>query len=542
MFKKIALALAMLAFPAFAMAACNPFVPNTVLTASALNNAIASPCITSGTISGAIISGSSINGSAIGTTAPGSGIFTTISGSSLSIGGTNLAGANGASIVGYNQGGTGAVTITQQAKNQQFPAPKDFGAAGDGSTDDSTAIQNALNTGDIIFDRSTYKTNTAPTGSYSLISIGGAFNGTNPIDGAYPAFGPGAFRAISVGGLTNSIIGIVRNTQTANTNAFPTAITAYARNDNGGNTAFGIYAPAYQYATTGVVTNEIDSFNMTAAPSATLPPNRAIGTTQNVPVAATVAAGGNFASAIGIHITQEGSSPQSFLTGIYMSATCCTNYGLYSDATVPNYLAGTLGIAVLPDSNSKLKVSSGGATAAASFITSGSTGTIAITDSGGNGANLNFAGNGATTPNKTIRVQGGKLQVVNSGYSGVVFGLDDSGGIYPASGNILISSTAPAISSGFGGTPSIPNNNGTAAFEVNVGTGGTASSGVVGLPTAAHGWTCAANDETTTSATVFMTKQTASTTASVTFTNYNTSGATAAWAANDILHVSCMAY
>lgn len=109
-------------------------------------------------------------------------------------------------------------------------------------------------------------------------------------------------------------------------------------------------------------------------------------------------------------------------------------------------------------------------------------------------------------------------------------------------GVLLASITAPTIISGFGTSPSIANNNGTAAFEVNVGTGGTAASGVIGLPTAAHGWTCAANDETTTSATVFISKQIASTASSVTISNYNTSGAPAAWTASDIVHVQCMAY
>jgi hypothetical protein len=107
--------------------------------------------------------------------------------------------------------------------------------------------------------------------------------------------------------------------------------------------------------------------------------------------------------------------------------------------------------------------------------------------------------------------------------------------------NLLVSATAPSISSGFGTSPSIPTNNGIAAFTVKVGTGGTASSGVIGLPTAATGWNCFATDITTTSATVFMTKQTASTTTSATFGNFNTSGAVAAWADSDILSVSCFA-
>lgn len=108
--------------------------------------------------------------------------------------------------------------------------------------------------------------------------------------------------------------------------------------------------------------------------------------------------------------------------------------------------------------------------------------------------------------------------------------------------NLLISNTAPTISSGFGTSPSISANNGTASFRVTVGTGGSASSGVIGLPTAATGWNCFATDITTNSSTVFVTKQTASTTTSATIGNFNTSAAAAAWAASDVLAVSCFAY
>ena len=106
---------------------------------------------------------------------------------------------------------------------------------------------------------------------------------------------------------------------------------------------------------------------------------------------------------------------------------------------------------------------------------------------------------------------------------------------------VLFSSTAPTISSGFGTTPSIVASNGTAAFTINVGTGGTASSGVVGLPTATTGWSCEAQDQTTPG--VNATKQTANTTTSVTLTNYNTTtGVAAAWTASDILYVNCVAF
>lgn len=109
-------------------------------------------------------------------------------------------------------------------------------------------------------------------------------------------------------------------------------------------------------------------------------------------------------------------------------------------------------------------------------------------------------------------------------------------------GKLLVSPTAPTISSGFGSSPSIVAHNGTPAFEINVGTGGAASSGVVGLPTATTGWNCSATDITTKTATVFLTKQTASAANSATFTNYDAAGSAAAWVDSDKLRVSCFAY
>lgn len=107
---------------------------------------------------------------------------------------------------------------------------------------------------------------------------------------------------------------------------------------------------------------------------------------------------------------------------------------------------------------------------------------------------------------------------------------------------LLMSNTAPTIASGFGTGPSVVSHNGTAAFRVNVGTGGVATSGVVTLPTASAGWSCAANNITTTNGTTFLTKQTANSTTSATFGNFDAAGASAAWAASDVLFIQCMAF
>ena len=111
-------------------------------------------------------------------------------------------------------------------------------------------------------------------------------------------------------------------------------------------------------------------------------------------------------------------------------------------------------------------------------------------------------------------------------------------------GNALIgTTTAPTVSSGFGTSPSIPNGTSSAIFTVNVGTGGTASSGVISFGTTAapHGWGCDINDVTHPGPNA--TRVSASTTTTVTFTNYSqTTGLAVAWSASDVLVAKCLAY
>lgn len=129
----------------------------------------------------------------------------------------------------------------------------------------------------------------------------------------------------------------------------------------------------------------------------------------------------------------------------------------------------------------------------------------------------------------------------------VVFSSVDGGDLAPASGiayrvaTKAFINTAPTVSSGFGTMPAIAASNGTAAFTIDVGTGGTASSGVIGLPTATTGWIVTCTDLTTPG--VNVTKQTAVSTASATITNYNsTTGIAAAWTASDILYCQATAF
>jgi len=65
----------------------------------------------------------------------------------------------------FTQAGTGAVTRTVQSKLRDVVSVKDFGAVGDGVTDDSAAIQTAVNSltngGTLVFPFGTYKVNTS---------------------------------------------------------------------------------------------------------------------------------------------------------------------------------------------------------------------------------------------------------------------------------------------------------------------------------------------------------------------------------------------
>jgi polygalacturonase len=92
-----------------------------------------------------------------------------------------------ASNVSYNQGSAGAVNTSVQAKLQESVSVKDFGAAGDGVTNDTVAIQAAIdhvaaNGGVLTFPAGTYMSDSlqvTPTASFKINGTGTIKKRTN---------------------------------------------------------------------------------------------------------------------------------------------------------------------------------------------------------------------------------------------------------------------------------------------------------------------------------------------------------------------------
>lgn len=110
-------------------------------------------------------------------------------------------------------------------------------------------------------------------------------------------------------------------------------------------------------------------------------------------------------------------------------------------------------------------------------------------------------------------------------------------------GAILVSMARPTVASGFGTGASVSLGSSSAAFQVNVGTGGVASSGVITVsPTAAPvTWACSAVDDTAPATSNTIATPTSTTT--ITLTNYSrTTGIATPWGASDNLTVTCFGY
>jgi hypothetical protein len=108
--------------------------------------------------------------------------------------------------------------------------------------------------------------------------------------------------------------------------------------------------------------------------------------------------------------------------------------------------------------------------------------------------------------------------------------------------SILSGGAAPTIASGFGTSPSVARQNGTWAFRINVGTGGSATGGVITMPVnVINAWNCYVQNVTAHAGNrADDTVETATSNTTVTVQNQTKStGAAVAWTAGDVIALQC---
>lgn len=243
-------------------------------------------------------------------------------------------------------------------------------------------------------------------------------------------------------------------------------------------------------------------------------------------LAGSLAHAGSFSGAVDPTARQAAAAAQSTANTAlanYNPASVAITGGTINGATTASVAAVAAGSAYNPAS---VAITGGSATGLSNLTVSNAGAGGSITDSL---FTLNAGGGQVVTGTATANTELRLMSNVNfKMYDGAAY-------------RLLIRSVAPTISSGFGTSPSIVSSNGTAAFVVGVGTGGTASNGVVALPAAQTGWVCAvANSFQNATA---ITTQTATTTTTATFTNQVVAtGAALAWPSGASLRIICMAY
>ncbi len=211
-------------------------------------------------------------------------------------------------------------------------------------------------------------------------------------------------------GPQNAIIGIAYNNLPPNTAAFPTGVTGYAQlaAGSGGSSVFGIFGRA-DLRDTGVATNEFNAFNFSAAPQSALPPNRGFATGLTTPVIMTVASGGTFPTSIGIELAEEGSTPQTMLTGIYTDPNAITGNGIIIGANTtqgPNTSAEFQNVGSGVNLNLTTTGTAAGSNAVLQVLNSSRAVQAFLTQNGSATFNGNLTIGGTITPNQTSGIVG----------------------------------------------------------------------------------------------------------------------------------------
>ncbi len=163
----------------------------------------------------------------------------------------------------------------------------------------------------------------------------------------------------------------------------------------------------------------------------------------------------------------------------------------------------------------------------------------------GNAANeWDLAFSGTTKPAFSMQYNGGVAKVYlpsTAPASGTDCLQIDNTGYITNTGNACVGAGAtPTISSGFGTSPFIvAGSGGTSSFTFNVGTGGTATNGVLAMPAAPNGWMCSFNDLSLPIAKQII--MTAETTTTVTLSANSYGGGGTTFGSADYIAGSCFA-
>ncbi len=210
-------------------------------------------------------------------------------------------------------------------------------------------------------------------------------------------------------------------------------------------------------------------------------------------------------------------------------ATNPSNDVFLGDGIAPNITTGTWNII--------------SGTLAGASLTSGNGNVISGFDAGSKlttGSNNLIEGNGVASA--TLRT--GSNNVLAGASKAVDTPAADTDNYMNLFNTIIENTTAPTIRGGFGTGSRVVAGASTHAFSVNVGTGGTASSGIIdmGRNPAPHLWACTAVDMTDPAASNTVAVPTDATT--IRLVNYGrTTGAITAWAAGDVVVVGpCTAF